>query len=427
MVELKRFRALVASMAALVLAVAVASCGGAPSGGDEPESGPVTLRFSWWGNAERAGLMQRALDLFHSKNPTITVTPSFQEFEAYWQKIATETAGGNAPDVLQTDFAYLREYADRRALYDLKKQEGKTLELGDLVEGLKGAGEIKGGLYGVPVGGNTWGFVYNPALYAQAGVPEPKLGWTWDDYRAGAKRITEKTGVYGSSNPIDTYYNLELQLRQEGGSLYTEEGRLGFDRARLARFLTEGKEMADARAVLPVEKGVQIKPKHALESDLVAGSPAWDNFLDRYSKATKAELKVAPSPSDNPQVLGQYLKPALLLSVSQKSEHPAAAAKLVSFMINDPEVGKIFGANRGLPPTNAQRAAAQLSGPLAAVAAYEDGIKDKLGKTPPAPPKGAGSLEQAFIRINEELLYGRITVDQAVDQFFTEADETLGS
>ena len=427
MVELKRFRALVTSVAALLLAVAVTSCGGAPSGGDEPESGPVTLRFSWWGNAERAGLMQRALDLFHSKNPTITVTPSFQEFEAYWQKIATETAGGNAPDVLQTDFAYLREYADRRALYDLKKQEGKNLDLGDLVDGLKGVGEIKGGLYGVPVGGNTWGFVYNPALYAQAGVPEPKLGWTWDDYRAGAKRITEKTGVYGSSNPIDTYYNLELQLRQEGKSLYTEEGRLGFDRARLARFLTEGKEMADAKAVLPVEKGVQIKPKHALESDLVAGSPAWDNFLDRYSKATKAELKVAPSPSDNPQVLGQYLKPALLLSVSQKSEHPAAAAKLVSFMINDPEVGKIFGANRGLPPTNAQRAAAQLSGPLAAVAAYEDGIKDKLGKTPPAPPKGAGSLEQAFIRINEELLYGRITVDQAVDQFFTEADETLGN
>ncbi len=427
MVELKRFRSLATSVAALLLAVSAASCGGASGGGDEPESGPVTLRFSWWGNAERAGLMQQALDLFHSKNPTITVTPSFQEFEAYWQKMATETAGGNAPDVLQTDFAYLREYADRRALYDLKKQEGKALDLGDLIEGLKGAGEIKGGLYGVPVGGNTWGYVYNPALYAQAGVAEPKLGWTWDDYRAGARQITERTGISGSANPVGTYYNLELLLLQEGKSLYTDEGRLGFDRARLAAFLADGKKMADDRSALPVEKGVQIKPKHPLESDLVAGSGAWDNFLDRYSKATKAELKIAPSPSDNPEVLGQYVKPAMLLSVSQKSEHPAAAAKLISFMINDPEVGKIFGANRGLPPTNAQRAAAQLSGPLATVAAYEDGLKDRFAKTPPAPPKGAGSLEQAFIRITEELLYDRISVDDAVDQFFTEADETLGS
>jgi pectin-derived oligosaccharide transport system substrate-binding protein len=426
-VNLKRFKPVAASVAALLLAVTVTSCGSGTGGGDEPESGPVTLRFSWWGNAERAGLMQQAIDLFHSKNPTITVTPSFQEFEAYWQKIATETAGGNAPDVLQTDFAYLREYADRHALYDLKKQEGKALDLGDLVDGLKGAGEIKGGLYGVPVGGNTWGYVYNPALYAQAGVPEPKLGWTWDDYRAGVRQITEKTGVYGSGNPIGTYYNLELHLLQEGKSLYTDEGKLGFDKARLAEFLKEGKQMADDKSVLPIEKGVQIKPKHALEADLVAGDHAWDNFLARYAKATKAELKIAPSPSDKPEVLGQYIKPAMLLSVSQKSEHPAAAAKLVSFMINDPEVGKIFGANRGLPPTNAQRAAAQLTGPLATVAAYEESLKGKFTKTPPAPPKGAGSLEQAFIRISEELQYNRITVDDAVNQFFTEADETLGS
>ncbi|MET1076043.1 MAG: extracellular solute-binding protein [Umezawaea sp.] len=426
---MKRFRVLVLPVVALLLAATTASCGGGSGGQGEAEEsgGPVTLRFSWWGNAERAALMQQALDLFHSKNPAITITPSFQEFEAYWQKVATETAGGNAPDVLQTDFAYLREYADRHALYDLKKQEGKNLDLGDLIDGLKGAGEIKGGLYGVPVGGNTWGYVYNPALYAQAGVAEPELGWTWADYRAGAKQITEKTGVSGSANPVGTYYNLELQLLQEGKSLYTEEGKLGFDRARLASFLTDGKKMADDRSTLPVEKGVQIKPKHPLESDLVAGAGAWDNFLDRYSKATKTELKIAPSPSDNPKALGQYIKPALLLSVSQKSEHPAAAAKLVSFMINDPEVGKIFGANRGLPPTNAQRASAQLTGPLAAVAAYEDGLKDQLAKTPPAPPKGAGALEQAFIRITEELLYGRISVDQAVDQFFTEADDTLGS
>ncbi|WP_146175127.1 ABC transporter substrate-binding protein [Umezawaea tangerina] len=423
---MKRFRSLVVPVVALLLA-ATTACGGSGGADGAEESGPVTLRFSWWGNAERAALMQRALDLFHSKNPTITVTPSFQEFEAYWQKIATETAGGNAPDVLQTDFAYLREYADRHALYDLKEQEGKNLDLGDLIEGLKGAGEIKDGLYGVPVGGNTWGYIYNPALYAQAGVAEPELGWTWSDYRAAAKRITEKTGVAGSGNPIDTYYNLELQLLQEGKSLYTDEGKLGFDRARLAAFLGDGKRMADDKSVLPVEKGVQIKPKHPLESDLVAGAGAWDNFLDRYSKSTRAELRIAPSPSDTPQVLGQYIKPALLLSVSRKSEHPAAAAKLVSFMINDPEVGRIFGANRGLPPTNAQRAAAQLTGPLAAVAAYEDGLKGKLTRTPPAPPKGAGALEQAFIRINEELLYNRITVDQAVDRFFTEADQTLGS
>jgi multiple sugar transport system substrate-binding protein len=258
-------------------------------------------------------------------------------------------------------------------------------------------------------------------------VAEPKEGWTWDDYRQAMATIAQKTGVSGGGNYIGSYYNLELQLRQEGKQIYTEDGKLGFDKQRLAEFFKEGKQLTDSGTVLPVEKGVQIKPTHSLELDLVAGDLGWDNFMARYDKGAKAELKLGPVPTDHPGTSGQYLKPSMLLSVSQKSEHPAAAAKLVSFLINDPEVGRIFGANRGLPPTNAQRAAAQLEGPLAAVAAYEDGLKDKFGKTPPAPPKGAGSLEQAFIRIAEELQYGRIQVDEAVDQFFTEAEETLGS
>ncbi|MFC0527057.1 ABC transporter substrate-binding protein [Phytohabitans kaempferiae] len=410
--------------AAASLLVAGAACGG----GDEAESGPVTLRYSWWGNADRAALMQKAIDLFQTKNPDIKITPSFQEFEAYWQKMATDTAGGNAPDVLQMDFAYLREYADRGVLYDLKKQ-GDNLNLNDLLEGLKGAGEVDDGLYGVPVGGNTWGYVYSPAAYAKAGVPEPKLGWTWNDYRAAMEKITKSTGgkMYGGGNYIGTYYNLEVQLRQEGKLLYTEDGKLGFDKPRLAEFFTEGKQLADANIVLPVDKGVQIKPKFALELDLIAGDLGWDNFMARYAAATKTELKLGPVPSDNPAQLGQYLKPAMLLSVSQKSKYPEQSAKLIDFMINDPEVGKIFGANRGLPATNAQRAAVQLDGPLATVAAYEESIKGQLEKAPPAPPKGAGTIEQAFIRISEEFQYGRISVDQAVDQFFTEAAETLES
>lgn len=425
---LKRFKGVAATVAAMLAVTTAAACGdGGNGGGDETQAGPATLRFSWWGNAERAELMQKAIDLFQQKNPEIKVTPSFQEFEAYWQKMATETAGGNAPDVLQMDFAYIREYSDRKALYDLKKQDGKNLELGDLLPGLKGAGEIDGKLYGVPVGGNTWGYIYNPALFAQAGVAEPKEGWTWDDYREAMSTITAKTGVHGGGNYVGSYYNLELQLRQEGGLLYTEDGKLGFDKARLAKFFGEGKQLVDSKSTLPIEKGVQIKPAFALELDLIAGDLGWDNFMARYDKGAKAELKLGPVPTDNAGTSGQYLKPSMLLSVSQKSEHPAAAAKLVSFMANDPEVGKLFGANRGLPPTNAQRSAVQLDGPLALVAAYEEDLKDKFGKTPPAPPKGAGTLEQAFIRIAEELQYGRISVDEAVDQFFTEAEETLGS
>src|SRR3712207_1775985 len=99
MASIKRFRTALATVTLLAAGLALTACGG----GDEEAGGQVELRFSWWGNADRAKLMQQSIDLFTAANPNIKVTPSFQEFEAYWQKMATETAGGNAPDVLQMD------------------------------------------------------------------------------------------------------------------------------------------------------------------------------------------------------------------------------------------------------------------------------------------------------------------------------------
>ncbi|MEE6308380.1 sugar ABC transporter substrate-binding protein [Plantactinospora veratri] len=420
---MKRFRSVVAAGAALVcLGALLAGCGGGDS-----ESGTATLRYSWWGNADRAELMKQAIALFESKNPGVKVTPSFQEYEAYWQKMATETAGGNAPDVLQMDFSYLREYADRGVLYDLGKQTGDNLVLTDLLPGFQGAGEVDGALYGVPVGGNTWSLYYNPAIFAKAGVPEPAAGWTWQDYRSGMAKITEATDSYGGGNYTGIIYNLEARLRQQGGQLFTADGKLGFTKEQLSAFWTEGQELIKAKVVLPVDKAVQIKPRSGFVDDLIASELGWDNFLVRYAAEVKTPLKLAPVPTDNPGQLGQYLKPAMLLSASSRTEHPEAAAKLISFLINDPEVGRIFGGNRGLPATNAQRAAAQLQGPLAEVAAFEQSIADQLTKAPPAPPKGAGSVEAAFIRISEELHYGRITVPRAVDEFFAEAEQKLGS
>jgi multiple sugar transport system substrate-binding protein len=162
-------------------------------------------------------------------------------------------------------------------------------------------------------------------------------------------------------------------------------------------------------------------------ADLIASELTWDNFFLRYSEETKTPLKLGPIPTLNPQESGQYLKPSMLLSASARTEHAEQAAQLIDFLINDPEVGKIFGGNRGIPASTSQREAGEFEGPTLAVAQFEDTVADKLGKAPPAPPKGAGTLEAEFLRLGEELDYQRMSVQQAVDEFFTKADEVLGS
>ncbi|GAA3758043.1 multiple sugar transport system substrate-binding protein [Spinactinospora alkalitolerans] len=406
---------------ALAAGLVAAGCGGGSG------SGNVELRYSWWGNADRAELMQQAIDLFEEQNPGITVTPTFSEYDSYWEKLSTQTAGGGMPDVLQMDFSYLREYADRGVLLDLNEQTGENLDTGDLLENFQTAGEIDGARYAVPIGGNVFALFHDPAAFEEAGAPAPEPGWSWEDYDEAVRAVTGSTGAdpYGGSDYTNLIWVFELQLRQEGGQLFTEDGELGFDEQRLAEFWEQGESLREDDQVVPASKAVQALPVSPLGADLAASEFSWDNFLARFAEEAEAEVELSPVPTSDPDRLGQYLKPSLMLSASAGTEYRAEAATLIDFMINDPEVAEIFGGSRGIPATTTQREAAEFSGVDAAIAAYEDELLDDLQEMPPAPPAGAGALEAEFIRISEEVGFDRMTPEAAAAEFSAFAERTL--
>jgi multiple sugar transport system substrate-binding protein len=114
-----------------------------------------------------------------------------------------------------------------------------------------------------------------------------------------------------------------------------------------------------------------------------------------------------------------------MYSIAANSEQPAAAATLIDFLINSPESGEIFGTNRGLPASATAREAADLDPVSQDIVDYEASIADRLGDAPPAPVVGYGSLHEKFRELTEELNFGTLTVDQAVEQFFAEMDVVL--
>src|SRR3954464_11374527 len=99
-------------VAALVLALLAAGCGS----GTGNSGGNVTITFAWWGSDSRATITRKAVDLFEQRNPGVKVQTTFAAYSAYWEKLATQTAGGNAPDVITMDTRYLSEYGSRRVL-----------------------------------------------------------------------------------------------------------------------------------------------------------------------------------------------------------------------------------------------------------------------------------------------------------------------
>ncbi|GAB3452495.1 extracellular solute-binding protein [Streptomonospora sediminis] len=411
-----------AAAVAVALGLVASGCGG---GGD---SGPPELRYAWWGNAERAGLMREAIALFEKEHPDITVTPTFSEYDTYWEKLSTQVAGGGMPDVLQMDNAYLREYSERGVLLDLKSQEGGSLDTGGLLEGLSSAGVIDGARYGMPIGGNTFSLAYAPALFEEAGAPMPEDGWTWAEYDEALSKVSEHTGgePYGAADYTGLIWVLEAQLRQEGEALFTDGGELGFTEERLAEFWDSAADLRGDGAVVPASEAEQVKPLAPLGADLAASEFTWDNMLTRYVEESDLDLELAPLPTDTGRS-GQYLKPSMLLSASARTADPEAAAQLIDFMVNDPRVAEIFGGNRGIPATTPQREAIDYTGADKAVVEYEDGRMENLQEAPSAPPAGAGALETEFIRLAEEVQHGQMSPDDAAAEFVAFAERTLSA
>jgi len=107
----------------------------------EAEDGPVEIRFSWWGNAGR-------------------------DIGGYFDKLATQVAANDAPDVITMGGAYPAEYANRGVLLDLSKVNA-SLDLSKMDQGALENGQVKGKQYGVSTGANALAIVVNPAVLRQ--------------------------------------------------------------------------------------------------------------------------------------------------------------------------------------------------------------------------------------------------------------------
>ncbi|GAB3979936.1 ABC transporter substrate-binding protein [Plantactinospora veratri] len=279
------------------LLLSVAACG--DSGGD---GGPVELRFSWWGNNDRAQATQKVIDAFQAQNPDIKVTGSSSDFNAYFDKLATEVAAGDAPDVITLGGAYPREYGDRGALLDLARVKNE-LKTDKIDAAALGNGRFEEKQYGVPTGVNTFALVVNPAVFAKAGVPLPDdSSWTWDDFARIAREISAKSpkGTYGVADPT-TADMFDLYSRQRGEGLYTPDGKVAISRNTITEWWTMTTGLRDAGATPPASVTTELEGQPAPEQTLMGRGLAgmqfdWSNQLGALRKASGQPLELLRAP-----------------------------------------------------------------------------------------------------------------------------------
>ena len=411
--------AAIAGLTALVLS------GCSQPGTPSSETEDVALTFTWWGNDDRAARYQAAIDLYEEQNPHITINGSFSDYNSYWEKRTTEGAGGGLPDVMQFDYTRYRDYAERGQLLDLSAFTDDVLDVSNISESLLNTGVVDDTLFAVPTGSNVYAMFASDAAVASVGQPGAPI--SWEEYGDYLATFDTAAGLYGGSDYTTLFATFQLNLRQDGSDLFTEDGELGFDRDDLVDYWSSVQPVRDSGVFLPESRAVEVAPKTALGAGLVATQFNYDNLIATFAADLGSEeLSLVPPPTDDPAAKDLYLKPALQLVGAADTDHGEAVADFIDFLTNDPEVGEIFGATRGIPASSTQMEGVELTGMDAAVEAYEEQVQDRLGDAPPAPPLGYASLEAKFQTLGSDINLGVISVQDAADQFFAEAASVLG-
>jgi multiple sugar transport system substrate-binding protein len=422
-------RRLLAAALALPLALGLAACGGSDDGGSSGDK--VELSIFWWGADARAELTEKALNLYTQKHPNVTFKKTWQANQGYYDKLATLTAGGNAPDIFQIDDNALAEYANRKVALDLTPYTGNgKLDVTKFPEGLRKYGEVDGKLVGVAMGENTQGLVYDKTLLDKFKLDAPKTGMSWEEFVDWAANVSKVSKLPGTQDASAVYQALWVYLRQAGKDLYTGN-QIGFEEADVAKWF---QLWADARAkgATPTPDVIHEGNDSGVAKQLVVTGKAgtswvWTNQMPELKKNTKSELGLVAYPGD---VSAQWARASLYFSVFRGSPRKDAAVDVVNFLANDPEAGKILGTDRGLPPNTDVRKAveAETTDPnMKQTIAVQNELNAKFGPTAPTvPPAGHSKVKTELIRVAEEVLYGRMTPEAGATAFVTATKAAIG-
>jgi multiple sugar transport system substrate-binding protein len=394
----------------------------------------VRLRMFWWGSKERADRTEKANQLFQQANPGISVVGETLGWADYWPRLATQTAGRNAPDLIQMDYRYIFEYARRGALLALDGFVPKALDLGDFGQAAIDSGKVDGKIYGVSLGLNSTALMYDQGALQSLGVREPGWSTTWAELGELALEVTKaanRAGYFGLTDGGRYEPALEVWLRQRGKSLYGDGARLGFDESDLAEWLGYWHDLRQRGACASPE--VAALDMGEIDTSLLTQGRtamvfAHSNQLVAFQALSKSKIGLTMYPSGGTGAKpGQYLKPSMLLSVSARSRQAEAAVKLVDFYIGNAEAGIILGVERGVPASERVRKAVEptLDELGRTMAGYVAFVTDKVGPLPEPPPHGAGEIQVLLRRINEQIGFGKLAVKDGARQFVAEAKSIL--
>jgi multiple sugar transport system substrate-binding protein len=171
------------------LAAGLAACGRPPEAPPAATRRPVTLIVdNDWSAGDRLKLVQGWLEHATAKYPHITT--ELHDNAASHEKTHATFAADQQGDLFQLDQWLVPVYGPKGVLQDISPTVAALkFDEGSIYDPVPDRTHWNGKRIGYLIQLNFGNWVYNKQAFQEAGVPEPPLTWTWDDYTEVARRI----------------------------------------------------------------------------------------------------------------------------------------------------------------------------------------------------------------------------------------------
>jgi len=399
------------------------------------------LRFAWWGGGARHQATLKAIAAFERKNPGVKIKAEYMGFNGYLERLTTQIAGGSEPDVMQINWAWMAMFSKRGNGFTDLNQYKQLLALDQFSAEDLAMGTVAGRLNALPVSYSARVLLWNEAAFKRAGVPLPT---TWDELFATGKQFRQKLG--DQAYPLDgELYDMMLlaqaYVQQKYGTPYVDPKlpQVAMSPAAALEWVQIYKKLIDGHVATPLKLRASLggaEKATEQQQDWVVGNWAgnftWDSSiglrestLDKQQKLTLGDFPTLPGAKNS----GMFGRPTVMFAVGRNSKKAEIAARLINFLLCDPEAALILGRTRGVPLVDSQfqLLVKEKKLPELELRAYEQIKKQKLAGNIALPsPLFEHARMQKFMReVFETVAYGKTSDQDAATRLIEDGNALL--
>lgn len=407
------------------------------SDGKGDVKGKITV--AWWGGDSRNQKTNAVIDMFEKQNAGVTTERQSADYAAYFDRLNVQASSNSLPCAVQMQGRQLNDYTKRKVLMPLDDMiAAGTINVADIPKAVVESGKgTDGKTYFIPYGAAFDSVTINTTMAKAAGVGELEDKYSWEDFVAYVKKakagIGEGKYVLGNNGGQVNAFNAWTLAK--GIAMFNSEGKLGFTKEQLIEYWKIWIDLQAEGVTVPPAKAAE-QPAGADQGYLATGLVMVDlipgNALFNAQKTLEGkkggELMSYTYPFDTAGT-GNALF-ASGFGIAANCDNVPTTAAFINFFTNDAAAGKSFASDNGAA-TNTKVLDEQLNdAQLPPLKKQELTLfQEILANDPPYivfPPGYNATFQQSFKRNYEEVAFGRMSVEQAVDTFFTETNSTLG-